>query len=337
MTTILIKLARSVAVLGLALATALAARAGDLVLFVGPGGAASASGQSRDKPLPDLQSALNKGLAAPGTTGKLEIRVLPGTYNGQTLVIESGGAGRPRIEIVRDAEKARPVFDGGGADATWLTVSAAGSATGNILVSGLEVTRYLTAISLNGSRTAQSLNIGNIVIRNNVFRAIGQQSLSQRAPSTAALRLVNADRVQVIGNQFIDVSNRERCGLIHAIYLAHGSTNNLVKGNTFDNSCGDSVRFRDASGGNMIEGNTFTDAWAAAPISDWYCDSTGREDCTKKTPECPSMGNEIAGNNVVSRKGQPPNVLKTFGPDVTTACPIPVDARGAARQRFVSR
>lgn len=321
----------------LATSSLLAMAAGPVVMFVGPGGSAAANGLSMDKPLPDLQTALDKGLAAAGAARKLEIRVLPGTYQGQTLVIKSGDGDRPRIEIVRDAEKTRPVFDGGGANVTWLTVAADGKPMTDIAVSGLEVTRYATAITLNGSRVKDSLSIGDVTLRNNVFRAIGQQSLVQTAPSTAAVRLVNADRVQIIGNQFIDVRNRQRCGLIHAIYVAHGSTGNLIKGNTFENSCGDSIRFRDASGGNRVEGNTFIDAWAEAPISDWFCDSSGREDCTKKTPECPSLDNEVTGNKVIASQGPAPEALKTFGPDTTPVCPIPAQAQRAAPQRFVTR
>jgi hypothetical protein len=320
------------------LATGLpATAAGPVVMFVGPGGSASASGLSKDKPLPDLQTALDKGLAAAGAAKKLEIRVLPGTYQGQTLVIKSGDGDQPRIEIVRDADKTRPVFDGAGANITWLTVSADGKPVSDIAVSGLEVTRYATAITLNGSRVKDNLSIADVTIRNNVFRVIGQQSPAQTAPSTAAVRLVNADRVQIVNNQFIDVRNRQRCGLIHAIYVAHGSTGNLIKDNTFENSCGDAIRFRDASGGNRVEGNTFIDAWAEAPISDWFCDSSGRDDCTKKTPECPSLGNEVSGNKVTARKGPAPEALKTFGPDATPVCPIPAQAQGAARQRFVTR
>ncbi len=330
-------LLRAAVLAALATTSLLAIGAEAVVMFVGPGGSATATGLSKDKPLPDLQTAVDKGLASAGDAKKLEIRVLPGNYVGQTLVIKSSDSDRPRIEVVRDTEKTRPVFDGGGANTTWLTVATGGKPTANVTVSGLEVTRYATAITLNGSRDKEAQNISDVTIRNNVFRAIGQQSPTQPAPSTAAVRLVNADRVQIIGNQFIDVRNRQKCGLIHAIYVAHGSNGNLIKGNTFENGCGDAIRFRDASGGNRVEDNTFTDAWAEAPISDWYCDSSGRGDCTKKTPECPSLGNEVAGNKVVARKGQAPEALKTFGADSTPVCPIPAQAQGAARQRFVAR
>jgi hypothetical protein len=308
-----------------------------LVMYVGPGGAAASSGLSMDKPLPDLQSALDKGMASGGKAKSIEIRVLPGTYTSQNLVIKSGDGAQPRIEIRRSADKTRPVFDGGGKNSTWLTVTADSAPITQLSVSGLEVTGYSTAITLNGSRDKAGLNVSDVTIRNNVFRVIGQQSPAQTAPSTAAVRLVNADRVQIINNQFIDVRNRQRCGLIHAIYVAHGSTGNLIKDNIFENSCGDSIRFRDASGGNRVEGNTFIDAWAEAPISDWFCDSSGRDDCTKKTPECPSLGNEVVGNKVKASKGPAPEALKTFGPDSTAVCPIPAQAQGAARQRFVTR
>jgi hypothetical protein len=90
-------------------------------------------------------------------------------------------------------------------------------------------------------------------------------------------------------NRFIHIKNRERCLLLHSIYVAHDSTKNVIEGNIFEDSCGDAIRFRDGSSANLVKDNIFIDAWDKAPVSDWYCDRDRRDDCTKATGECPSI------------------------------------------------
>lgn len=310
-----------------------------LVRYVGPNGRAGASGISRADPVGDIQAAIDEGLQAVRPDEGLEIRVLPGTYVRQQLVLRSSASGGGGIFIVGDGDRKHPaVFDGAGTDGPWLTVAPAQAPIGNLTVSKLEIRRYATAITLNGSRDINALAVTDVLIRENVFRSIGQTSKSQKTPSTAAVRLVNADRVRIVDNRFMDIRNRWSCGIIHAIYVAHGSTDNQVIGNTFEDSCGDAIRFRDASHNNRVEGNTFIDAWADAPISDWYCDSTSVKGCTKKTPECPSFGNVLMSNKVEIRQAKPPNTVTAHGTDSPALCPMPAEASGASRrQRFVDQ
>jgi hypothetical protein len=139
--------------------------------------------------------------------------------------------------------------------------------------------------------------------------------------------------VQIVNNRFSDIRNRQRCGSLHAVYVAHGSTDNLIKGNTFEKSCGDAVRFRDASGGNRVEGNTFVDAWADAAISDWYCDRSSSEKCSEKYTECPSFGNAVVGNKVVVKRAKKsPEQIKAHGADAAPGCEAPKER--SRQQRF---
>ncbi len=323
------------AILACAIA-ATAFAADDQVIFVGPSGANGASGASADEPVADLQAAVDKGLAGVEPKRKIVVRVLPGAFRGQTLKITTDPARYGRIEIVRADAKSRPVFDGDGSTAPWLSVAAGDAGGGSITVEGLEIRSYSTAINLAGSRDMPDRSVTDVTIRNNVFRNIGQQSERQKNPSTAAVRLVNADRIEIINNQFLDIRNRERCGLLHALYIAHGSTGNLIKGNTFQNACGDAVRFRDGSGGNRVEGNTFVDAWANAAVSDWYCESDTRDDCSKKYKECPSFGNSVVANKVVARSAKSPEATKVYGNDAVPGCEVPARTRQRAGtpQRF---
>jgi hypothetical protein len=310
-----------------------------LVLYVGPDGQSDADGRSPERAIGDIQRALNKGLAQRPKGETLELRVLPGTLTGQRLTLKSSEAEGGDIAIVRDEGIQRPVFDGKGLDAPWFTVEADKGPLRKLRVTGLEVKGYATAITLNGSRDIDARSVSDVVIRNNIFRSIGQTEMTQKSPSTAAVRLVNADKVEIINNRFARISNRRKCGLIHAVYVAHGSTNNVIEDNTFEDSCGDAIRFRDGSSGNKVVRNSFVDAWADAPISDWYCDASSRKDCTKKTPECPSFDNEIADNRIEARKAKTPERLKAHGEDTTSLCPPPAANRAApaARSRFLVR
>ena len=317
----------------------LCAPAAALVLYVGPDGKPEANGRAPDRAMADLQRALDKGLAQRPKGETLELRVLPGTYVGQRLTLKSSESDGGDIAIVRHEGIERPVFDGKGMDAPWLTVEADKRPLRQLRITGLEITGYATAITLNGSRDIDARSVSEIVIRNNVFRSIGQTEMTQKSPSTAAVRLVNADKVEIVNNRFARISNRWSCGLIHALYVAHGSTNNLIEDNTFEDSCGDAIRFRDGSSGNKVVRNSFVDAWADSPISDWYCDASNRKDCTKKTPECPSFDNELADNRIEWRKAKAPERQRAHGDDTTSLCPAPARTRetGAARSRFLVR
>lgn len=322
----------------MSLATAFPLDAAVVVRYVSPDGKPGASGASPAEPADDIQAAVDDGLRFATPDEGLEIRVLPGTYVKQRLVLRSSAPGSGGIAIVSEGKKGRPVFDGAGFDGPWLTVAPEEGPTSKLTVSGLEIRGYATAITLNGSRDIDARSVSDVLIRDNLFRSIGQMTKSQKKPSTAALRLVNADRVRIINNHFEDVRNRWSCGIIHSIYVAHGSTDNRIESNTFKDSCGDAIRFRDASSNNRVEGNTFIDAWADAPISDWYCDSTTVKGCTKKTPECPSFGNVLIGNKMQVNQATTPHLRTAHGADSPPMCPMPAEGLVTApRKRFLEQ
>jgi len=111
-----------------------------------------------------------------------------------------------------------------------------------------------------------------------------------------------------------------QCSLLHAIYLAHNSTDNIIDGNSFDSGCGDAIRFRDSSHRNIVKNNIFRDFWDKSAISDWYCDGKTRVDCTKYNGECPSLNNVVDTNQFVARRfGNVPQTL-TYGSDIPNGC-----------------
>lgn len=298
------------------------AAATEAVVFVAPGGNDKSSGRSESEAMQSLQDAVKRVLALPAEQHTARrVVVLQGSYLAQVVAIDKLPDTLPLV--ISAARGERPVFDGNGRGGAWLALNVAAGKPTRLTIEGLEVRNYVTAISFNGDRSSiENFNSENVV-RNNVFRNIGQVALPSGKPSTAGIRLVNSRSNQIVKNQFLNIRNLTSCGLLHAIYIAHNSSNNLIEGNTFDGGCGATVKTRDASNSNQIVNNRFLDQseWL---FLDRYCDKDARDDCTKETSECPSWGNRVSDNTA---SGLGPRARKTpiaaLGPDNPTGCPIP--------------
>jgi len=298
------------------------------VIYMTASAKADADGSTPEAGMGDLQAAIDLAQKrfAEGYRD-VTIRVKPGRYPGQQAKTTGAGKGR-RLIITSVNEQGRAIFDGGDKIDTWLTIPSMAGEPANLVVSGLTVTHYGTAITMNGSRDDLKKTVNHVEIRANFFDTIGQAVAKKGQPSTAVIRLVNGDDNQIIGNRFTHFRNAERCGLLHAIYVAHNSTGNLIKDNQFEDGCGDAIRFRDTSGNNVVQGNRFEDAWEHAPITDWYCDASSRTDCTKRTGECPSLDNRLIGNQLVAHRVRDEGMVAEFGDVQTKMCPA---APGAKR------
>ena len=110
--------------------------------------------------------------------------------------------------------------------------------------------------------------------------------------------------------------------LLHALYVAHGSTENVIEENLFENSCGDAVRFRDRSDNNLVRNNRFVDAWSRSPVSDWFCNPAQRSNCTKEAGECPSMNNVVEKNQVTARSTPAAGVFVPYGGKPPAGCGV---------------
>ena len=291
-------------------------------IYLSPSGNDHNDGLTAMNSLASLQRALDvsSGLSS---TNSATVRILvgEGSYLGQTGVtggLPNGGA--LHIEAL-EANKSPATFNGNGTSETWLRINNSRGAPSRIRVYGLEIVNFETAISFNGNRDNIKMWNGENIISDNIFMNIGQISQKSAKPSTAAIRLINSRGNLIFHNKFINIRNISRCSLLHAIYVAHNSTDNIIEQNFFDGGCGDAIRFRDASHRNAIKSNTFRDAWDRAPISDWYCDAENRNDCTKSSGECPSFNNVVDFSKIVTRNANVvPNIL-TYGPDISNRCP----------------
>lgn len=279
------------------------ALAGELLLRLVPPGA-GASAPEGTKTFTSLQKAVDAAVAVDTTTAeRVRIVVSPGIYQGQSAATSGRPGGAP-LAIVGDPAGPRPVFDGAGRASTFFTVRNSSGQPTNVTISHLEIRRYLTAINLQGERSSPSASNGGNVITDNAIRDIGDIAKEGAGPSTAAIRLVNSDHNRISNNQFTRIRNNVRCGLMHALYIAHMSTDNEVSNNTFDDGCGVTIKVRDASDRNRITGNKFTNQETEATFGDAFCDEESGK-CTKEGVECPSYGNVYTGNTIVKSRNTP--------------------------------
>ena len=280
----------------LALATSLPALALDV--YMAPDGSDQKDGSSTGNAVATLDRAW--ALAKAKRNEPVTVYVGPGTYKGQSLVIDARAGVPPKFEIVgrRSEDKDWPVFVGGGAPLTWLTWKQANGKPTGLRVEGIEIREYLTAISLEGNRDEPGAFNAGTIIRDNVFRRIGSIATDDDKLSTAVIRLVNSHDNLIEKNRFVTIRNKSGCDALHAVYVAHFSSGNRILGNTVEDTCGAVVKLRDRANDNVIEGNRFSKVEKAPAVQEWFCDKGARKGCTKALGECPSTGNVQRGNQL---------------------------------------
>jgi hypothetical protein len=150
-----------------------------------------------------------------------------------------------------------------------------------------------------------------------VFRRLGSEHVGS-GTGYGAIDLVNSRHNVIQDNRFEWVENSgpaETEALVHGVYLAHGSSGNIVRDNRFSRVSGDPIRTRNASGDNHVSGNVFERAGAKAYLSDWFVAAPS----PGAPRECPSRGNRFSGNTL--RSGYGGEAIETWSasPDTLTA------------------
>lgn len=284
-------------------------------LYLAPGGDDSNSGSTAAAPISTLQQA-HKILQRDKPTGSINILILPGHYKQQTVYWTFENKQSLQIRAA-DLNSARPIFDGMGESHTWFRLKRRDGRDSQLHMQHLQIQNYATAISLEGNRAKKvQYHRGNI-IEAMVFKQIGG-NFHRGGYSVAALRAVNSRNNIIRHCQFSDIlnTNKDRSH-IHAIYLAHHSSNNQISHNSFSNIHGDPIRVRDQSNENHIAHNSFSGSGYRAYFSDWYCDKQLRENCTKPGQEQPSIGNSFVFNQMSPQQDKSIEVVKIFNPSYT--------------------
>ncbi|TNE47928.1 MAG: hypothetical protein EP343_17780 [Deltaproteobacteria bacterium] len=277
---------------------------GPLRIYLATNGNDTRTGLTASSAIKTLQRAHDL-LAQMKPQRDVEVRIAPGNYYRQTVVWTYTMPKNTITFMPEKNDKVRPVFDGCASSSnktcpggTWLTLKHSKGERTNLRFEYIQVQRYQTAISFNGSRNKASTSNSHNRIYGCFFKDIGNVFNSSLKPSTAAVRLVNSDDNEIANSHFVNVVNTSSGGLIHAIYVAHMSDRNQILRNRFKTSTGDPIRIRDFSNYNNIQENRFTKVATSAAYTEWYCNHDKRTDCTKPTAECPSWENQFRNNTL---------------------------------------
>ncbi len=237
---------------------------------------------------------------------EVDVRIEQGVYSGQTVIwdyyhpdykvkfmpIDYHGGGIGSID-------GRPVFDGLGASYLFRLNVSDGEPT-NIEFIYLRFEHYQQyALHFAGNRNDfdNGWNGFNRVF-GCYFYEIGNLA-SPGNPGYGALDLVNSIENVIRNNHFNKNENiSSQAGMMHSVYLAHGSRWNEISNNQFHDVSGDPIRARDYSNFNDVSDNVFFDTGSVAFYSDWWCDMSQNPNCTKTGGECPSWENEFRSNEL---------------------------------------
>ncbi len=332
---------RSLALAALAAAAALLLAAGvapslaapgpRATIYLSPTGDDGASGTDASRPVQTLARAQEILKAMRPAPDAAEIRIGDGRYVGQSVVWSWTPPGA-RIDIRAADPARRPVFDGVDNSTNWFELQGGAGRPTGVAIEGLEIRNYLSAVWLHGDRVRQDDRwTGGNVVRGNRFVSIGAKDPSGATYSAFAVELVNSRANLIEGNEFVDIVSTKHCTDLHAIYVAHGSSKNIIRDNLFDGGCGDAISLRDNSNDNLIERNTFRRQQARAIVLEWYCSRTVQSNCTKPGLECPSWDNRLADNLIEAGGARPPQLSYVAVPETQPGCAD----RGAAAPRVL--
>ena len=280
-------------------------------LYVSPKGVDSNDGLKQSAALKTIGKALDIAYGGDYSANQtITIKVLDGVYNGQSKRVRLAAA-VPSVNIIGEMKGSkRPIFSDGKKNQTWLTVYADQGQELKLTIANIELRKYFSAISIVGDRDNSSQGSHGLVLKNNIFRAIGSQpnNSSKDRISTGAIRLINSSDSLIVNNKFLSIRNSTGCSALHAIYLAHFSSNNTIRQNVFDDTCGAPIRLRDHANNNRVVNNTFTNLEEVSAVQEWFCDKGARRGCTKQLGECPSINNTAENNNYPQNRGRDQNI-----------------------------
>lgn len=256
-----------------------------------------------ENPLKTLMKAFElaeKDIASRDVT----IYVSPGTYDNQYSYItkEEGTSPEYNLTVTAYDPADRPIFDGNGETFAFFRLHGSWNKKTNLHFSNLIVQRYNEGITFTGVRNG-GYNSHNSIKRC-VFRQIGSyHSQGGSGKAYAVVRITNSRNNLFENNYFADNRNlTAEANLLHSLYFAHESHNNIVQYNTFVNISGDPIRFRDYSNNNTVLLNKYIEQEYPKTnrfVSTWYCEFAIRDDCTSDRPECPSESNVVKQNRFV--------------------------------------
>ncbi len=175
----------------------------------------------------------------------------------------------------------------------------------NVWIEGLIIQNFANGIWLGNTirddngNYFQGIQNSHNVIKNNVFRNIGNKYSNSYQEGYSALGINNSYDNIITGNIFCNNENDKlnekkykTNSLMHSIYLAHYSAKNIIKDNYISNCSGDGIRIRNGCGDNIIDGNYIMLSGTSGFITEWY----RTPEKYPESPEKASNGTIIANN-----------------------------------------
>ena len=245
-------------------------------LYLSADGYESNTGRSPMSPVPTLAHVqailLSEGFHKPTWAAtrdadvEVHIDASGGVFFGESIEWTATNANYHISFLPKDYGTIRPVFSGC-SDATE-TICAlerffrvTKSEPTNVHFSSIHVRRYGNGIEFK-SFEGNTSNSSNSIV-NSQFEAFGSYYTTSEFGWTfdhgiQVIGLQNSDRNFIDSNTFIGARNSPT-GLfqLHQLYVAHGSDMNLITNNSFENSRGAALKFRNRSDYNRVENNAF--------------------------------------------------------------------------------
>lgn len=255
-----------------------------------------------------------------GATTDVEVRVSQGTYVDNQTTWETYVPGHTISFMPVDYEygegasgiAGRPVFRSDGTPGYWmyarLPEGHAGGDTG-LRFYYLQVEKYssggmVVSGSYETTASGQRVPVGAGANRNLWFGMVFKQLGSKWASAFGWGGLVLAHSSDnVFENSHVQYAENTtpNGGLIHGLYIEHGSDRNEIRNSAFLWISGDPAHTRNDARDNQIHHNTFTRTGVISYYGEWFCDSVNA--CTNPPVnpwECASHGNVFANNNLVT-------------------------------------
>lgn len=288
-------------------------------VFLDPAGSDTNSGLVASAPVKTLARA-QAVLTAAAPETDVEVRIKQGTYTAPTTTWTFIVPGHTVNFMPIDYEygdgvddiAGRPVFRSNGTAGYWLrgrmpdTMPEGGD--GGLRFYYLRVERYSEGgialagryQTVGGLRVPADAGFNHNKIFGMELVDIGS-TWSSAGYAYGGVDLVNSSGNLIQNNHFVHLENSGgQAALLHGVYIAHHSNDNVIVSNQFAYVSGDPVRARNDSNHNDIYGNVFERTGQKGQFSDWFCDtSTGCVDSTHPR-ECASQGNLFHENNNIS-------------------------------------
>ena len=282
-----------------------------LVLFMSPTGNDSNSGLVWDKPVATFDRVQDI-LFSRMPESDVEIHLHHGTYKSQSITQWTFVNGKKIIFTPINFSKERPIFDGEGRQ-YWFRLEAGSGTNTNLYFRYIKVMNYKNGVYLSGDRENEGGGWnGNNHFYGMYFLNIGSKHAGGENYGLAAIGMINSRNNVVTNCHFVNLENRDNngdgsaedeCSHLHAVYMAHYSSNNRISWNRIERVCGDPIKVRDESNWNDVRHNRFIRTgqnafYVDAPCTRPLCQGEDDEKCcTKSTIECPSYGNEFRDND----------------------------------------